>query len=186
MATREVDIRDCQFVVSNAKVGTKLQVHTWDLSITGDVILAHTNSKASVIKDFKFPLQDGTLYFYNGMDTAYAYFRTAKFKNFLKANQINSVVRADANMDVAVGHCYNAYESSSIRVKTDGKVDDITQVDFGRTEEWQSSNSGTQASEGYNTVKVSDASWLIVEEKKNGRTHRTLYTLEDIYSLNLS
>lgn len=176
MATRSLEI--------NNKTVFPQQIHTWNIERKGNLIIATSSSGACSKPFFKFPYREGTLFFYNGTENAYAYFQEKKFQEWLTENNISKIVRENPNRVYSGENCNSGWGSKYFTIITDGKMkQERTGGRFDGREDV-----GNACYSSYETVTVTDASWVIEQRGDYYRDNRSsaniLYTeVKDIYSI---
>ena len=129
----------------------------------------------------EFRLADGTLGLAGGnIYSRYAYFRSEDFQKFLADHNISAVKKEDPNTIFYLRNAWYGGGECSMSIRTDGKMEKL-KYDSGRTEDWEESCPGTSAYEGETSIKVSGATWVIVDKVQHERDRHNsshiLYTL---------
>lgn len=131
---------------------------------------------------------DGVLYLSDGnLYARYAYFHQDYYRSFISRYDISALKRKDPNQ------LYTLYkvvwdrdggQYSSETIHTDGHIEEVGK-NAGRTTEWQRRFPGTNSFEEYTMIKVSGATWVIIETEGD-KERRELYTLEDVRNLSFT
>lgn len=134
-----------------------------------------------------FKLEDGLLGLSGGhVRESYAYFRSEKFQNFLSKYGITAVARLEEDFKFDIRNANYGGGKCDSWFWTDGEVIRL-RIDSGRTQDWKERFSGTQAYEEDTYFKLSNASFVVIEQTQheyNSHNHsKILYTNEDVYSL---
>ncbi|GAB7387380.1 hypothetical protein BSNK01_12160 [Bacillaceae bacterium] len=173
MATRRIDVRDGGFVLWKgtfenpiSEIVPCVQVHTWDLKIENEKIIAVSRSRAAKKKRYVFPLKNGTLFLYNGTGDAYAYFRERAFQDFLDRFGLTKIVQTDPNKTYqAIYPRHVGGEEAWTKIYTDGKKKHVS-------------------GESYDEIVVSNATYVVFEQKGDRRNHvKILYTLRSVQEM---
>ena len=121
-------------------------------------------AKGPAICHREFKLADGRLGLAGGnINERYAYFRSAKFQSFLSEHGITAVKKENPNQEYNLRNAHYGGGRCEMSIRTDGQMTEIA-FDGGRTSEWQSQPGYTCAYEGWATVKVTGATYVIVDK----------------------
>jgi hypothetical protein len=197
MATATITIKNGKVVshydryyVSTSEDGKEYRGNGWVVKIKDGRkdrpgrIICHAEREYSggpAVCHREFKLADGTLGLAGGnIYERYAYFRSEDFQKFLADHNISAVKKEDPNTVFCLRNAWYGGGECSMSIRTDGEVEEIS-YDSGRTDGWVESCPNTSAYEGESNVKVSGATWVIVDKVQHeGDSHNSshiLYTL---------
>lgn len=153
-----------------------MTVHTWKIEEEGDWLIVTSSSKANGKNKYRFVKEEGFLFFYNGMDAKYCYFRSKKFQEFLGSHKIRGVKKEDPNKIYNLIK-YKGGDCTKIeKIETDGGYESLMYKshNFGHPE--GSHLVGNCCFDSNETVKISKATYSILRDQSGWGTLITLKT----------
>jgi hypothetical protein len=178
MATRSLTI--------NAETQFPSTIHTWTVTKSGNQIVAKSSSRAKGKDEYRFPFKEGVLFFYNGNDKKYAYFRSSEFQEFFAKHGISAVKREDPNQTFSVRSHNGGAGHIGYSIRTDGEVREertggqYDNVDY---------EIGNACYDSKYLLHVTGATWVILSTSTHYRDNHSsasvLYTLQRVEELEI-